>query len=62
MYRRVHALLTQMGVSIFMPHIGEYATSMEMAGLSLTIMKLDGELKGLLSQTARSPFYTNYNK
>ena len=35
---------------------------MEMAGLSLTIMKLDRELKGLLSQTARSPFYTNYNK
>lgn len=61
-YRRVHALLTQMGVRIFMPHIGEYATSMEMAGLSLTIMKLDGALKGLLSQTARSPFYTNYNK
>ena len=61
-YRRVHALLTQMGVRIFIPHIGEYATSMEMAGLSLTIMKLDGELKGLLSQTARSPFYTNYNK
>ena len=61
-YRRVHALLTQMGVRIFMPHIGEYATSMEMAGLSLTIMKLDEVLKGLLSQTARSPFYTNYNK
>lgn len=61
-YRRVHALLADMGVKIFMPHIGEYATSMEMAGLSLTIMKLDDELKGLLGQTARSPFYTNYNK
>ena len=49
-------------VTVYMPHIGEYATSMEMAGVSLTIMKLDEELKALLSQTAKSPFYTNYNK
>lgn len=61
-YRKVHELLTGMGVSIYMPHIGEYATSLEMAGLSLSIMKLDKELKALLGQTARSPFYTNYNK
>lgn len=61
-YRRVRQLLDEMGVTVFMPHIGEYATSMEMAGLSLTVMKLDGELKALLSQVARSPFYTNYNK
>ncbi len=61
-YRRVHALLEEMGVREYMPHIGEYATSMEMAGLSLTIMKLDEQLKGLLGQTAQSPFYTNYNK
>ena len=61
-YRRVHALLTQMGVRIFMPHIGEFATSMEMAGLSLTIFKLDEELKALLAAPAKTPFYTNYNK
>lgn len=61
-YRRVHQMLSDMGVNIYMPHIGEYATSMEMAGISLTILKLDAELKALLGQTARSPFYTNYNK
>lgn len=61
-YRKVAELLSSMGVKIYMPHIGEFATSMEMAGLSLTIFKLDKELKQLLSQVARSPFYTNYNK
>lgn len=61
-YRRVYQLLEKQGVRIFMPHIGEFATSMEMAGLSLTIMKLDEELKDLLRQDAETPFYTNYNK
>jgi dihydroxyacetone kinase-like protein len=61
-YRKVALLLQDMGVSIYMPHIGEFATSMEMAGLSLTIMKLDAELKALLRAPASTPFYTNHNK
>ncbi len=61
-YRRVAQVLREQKICVFMPHIGEYATSMEMAGLSLTIFKLDEELKALLGQVARSPFYTNYNK
>ena len=61
-YRKVALLLQDKGISIYMPHIGEFATSMEMAGLSLTIMKLDGELKELLRAPASTPFYTNHNK
>ena len=61
-YRRVHQLLADKGVSVFMPHIGEYATSMEMAGLSVTIMKLNDTLKEYLQAPAASPFYTNANK
>ena len=61
-YRKVDKLLREMGVSVYMPHIGEYATSMEMAGLSVTLFKLDEELKELLRQPAQSPFYTNCNK
>ena len=61
-YRKVHQILSRSGVSIVMPHIGEYATSMEMAGLSVTIFKLDQELKELLQAPAESPFYTNSNK
>ena len=61
-YKSAAELLQKRGVRVYMPHIGEYATSMEMAGISITLFKLDAELKGLLGQVARSPFYTNYNK
>ena len=60
-YRRVHALLTAKGLTPVLPHIGEYATSMEMAGLSVTVMALDEELESLLRAPAASPFYTNAN-
>jgi dihydroxyacetone kinase len=45
-----------------MPHIGEFATSMEMSGLSVTLFKLDEELMELLKKPALTPFYTNANK
>ncbi len=61
-YRRIHNRLKDIGVSVFMPHIGEFATSMEMAGLSITVMKLDSQLKELLEYPAKTPFYTNHNK
>lgn len=61
-YRRIHQLLTEKGVKIFMPHVGEFATSMEMAGLSITMFKLDEEMKELLRMPACTPFYTNHNK
>lgn len=61
-YRAVYMRLKSMGIRIHMPHIGEFATSMEMAGLSLTLFQLDDELKSLLDAPACSPFYTNYNK
>jgi len=61
-YGKIHSLLEEMGVGAYMPHIGEFATSMEMAGMSATIIKLDGELKELLRAPAQTPFYTNLNK
>ncbi len=61
-YRSVHRQLEALGVSVAMPHVGEFATSMEMAGLSVTVLKLDAELKSLLRAPASSPFYTNSNK
>lgn len=61
-YRSVHRLLTDKGVQVVMPHIGEFATSMEMAGLSISVFKLDAELKELLLAPAKTPFYTNLNR
>jgi dihydroxyacetone kinase-like protein len=37
--------------------IGQYATSMEMAGASLTVLRLDGRLEPLLMAPASSPFW-----
>ncbi len=56
MYRRVHQILAAQGIRIHRPYIGEYATSMEMAGASVSLCKLDGELKTLLDAPASTPF------
>jgi dihydroxyacetone kinase len=37
--------------------VGEYATSLEMAGASLSILPVDDELATLLDAPARSPFF-----
>jgi dihydroxyacetone kinase-like protein len=58
LFRQVHALLGERGVQVYRAYVGEYATSMEMAGASLTFFKLDDELAALLDHPARSPFFT----
>lgn len=57
LYRRIHGRLADSGVAVHRPYIGEYATSLEMAGASLTIMRLDERLTELLDAPARSPFF-----
>jgi dihydroxyacetone kinase-like protein len=57
MYRHVHARLTGLGVEIERRYIGEYATSLEMAGASISVMRLDDETVKLLAAPARSPFF-----
>jgi dihydroxyacetone kinase-like protein len=56
-YRRIAAVLAGHRVRIVMPLIGRYATSMEMTGMSLTLMPLDGELERLLQAPADCPFW-----
>jgi dihydroxyacetone kinase len=46
--------LAEAGFSVSRTFVGEYVTSLEMAGASLTIMDLDDELRGLLDAPARS--------
>ena len=59
-YRKVNELIAEKGLKIYKPYIGRYACSMEMQGASLTLMKLDEELKHLLDMPAKSPFFTQY--
>ena len=55
-YRYVAKKLEALGVEIVMPLVGRYATSMEMAGLSVTFCKLDDELESLLKAPCDCPF------
>lgn len=57
LYRRVSQRLDAWGVTPVMPLVGRYATSMEMAGASLTLMALDSELERLLNAPAKCPFW-----
>ncbi len=55
-YRQVARKLAATGVTIVSPLVGRYATSMEMAGMSLTFCKLDDELERLLKAPCDCPF------
>lgn len=56
-YRRVHQRLSALGVEVHRPYVGEYVTSLEMAGASLSLLVLDEELTALVDAPARTPFF-----
>jgi len=56
-YRRVRQLLDRKGIKIVKPFVGQFFTALEMAGVSVTLMKLDEELKALLSASADTPCF-----
>jgi dihydroxyacetone kinase len=56
LYRSVHAVLVAAGLSVRRTWVGEYATSLEMAGASVSVLKVDEELLGLLDAPCDSPF------
>jgi len=57
MYKKVYELLKTQGIKVFNAYVGEFATSMEMAGASISLLKLDDELRRLLSRSAGTPFF-----
>ena len=58
LYRVVKRRLEDAGAEIVMPLIGRYATSMEMAGASITLCHLDDEIEALLRAPCHCPFWT----
>lgn len=56
-YRKVAAILADRGVRVFKTYLGEFATSLEMTGFSISVLKLDDELKALLRAPAVTPFF-----
>jgi phosphoenolpyruvate---glycerone phosphotransferase subunit DhaK len=54
-YGRAHAQLTARGINVRRNYVGEYCTSLDMAGCSLTLVRLDEELSSLLEAPAEIP-------
>jgi dihydroxyacetone kinase-like protein len=57
-FRRVAARLEDEGIRIHRSYVGEFSTSLEMAGCSVTLMALDDELRRWLDWPAYSPYFT----
>ncbi|WP_350353376.1 dihydroxyacetone kinase family protein [Microbacterium sp. A8/3-1] len=56
-YRRIAQLLADAGLVLVDPHVGEYCTSFDMAGTSLTLFWLDDELEHLWETPVDTPAY-----
>ncbi|MCU5771118.1 dihydroxyacetone kinase family protein [Erwiniaceae bacterium BAC15a-03b] len=56
-YRRVAQLLGDEGLQVVEPEVGEFVTSFNMAGASLTLMWLDEQLEGFWRAPANAPAF-----
>ena len=52
LYGHAHEQLAERGINVVKSYVGEYCTSLDMAGASLTLVKLDDELLSLLNAPA----------
>lgn len=52
LYRRAHKQLAERGIHVKRSFVNEYCTSLDMAGASITLVKLDDEIEALLDAPA----------
>lgn len=52
LYGIAHRQLAERGINVWRSYVGEYCTSLEMAGASITLVKVDDEIAELLSAPA----------
>lgn len=57
--RRLRQQLDEAGIRVHRTDVGTWLTVQEMAGFSITLMKIDDELKGLLDMPCRSVGFSN---
>lgn len=56
-YRRVEQILSELGIEIYRSYVGDYITSLEMGGVSVTLMKLDAELTKTIDHPVDCPMF-----
>ena len=59
-FRRVAEILADKGITIYKSLIGSFASSMDMAGMSVTLVKLDDEMKELLDYPCDTPYFKQF--
>lgn len=52
LYRRAHQQLAERGITVGRSYVNEYCTSLDMAGASITLVRLDDEIETLLAAPA----------
>jgi dihydroxyacetone kinase-like protein len=55
LFRRAHQQLAAKGITVARSYVNEYCTSLDMAGASLTLVRLDDEIEELLEAPAEIP-------
>jgi dihydroxyacetone kinase-like protein len=55
LFGRAHDVLAEQGINVKRSYVGEYCTSLDMAGASITLVKLDKEIAELLAAPAEVP-------
>ena len=62
LYNKVEEILSEKGISVYKAYVGNYFTSLEMMGASLSVMKLDDELKQLIDVETDSMGLTQFGR
>ncbi|MCB7070202.1 dihydroxyacetone kinase subunit DhaK [Caldifermentibacillus hisashii] len=57
MFRRVEQLLSEREIEIYRSYVGNYITSLEMGGCSVTLIKLDEELEKMIDYPVDTPMF-----
>ena len=61
-FNRVYDLLEEKGIHVYRSYVGNYFTSLEMMGVTLSVMKLDEELKELLDVETETMGLTQFGR
>ncbi|MDF3003227.1 MAG: dihydroxyacetone kinase DhaK subunit [Bacillota bacterium] len=61
-YNKVEEILSEKGIKVHRSYVGNYFTSLEMMGVTLTLMKLDDELKELIDMEVNTMGMKQFQK
>jgi len=56
-FNKIAEILKEEKIEIYRTYVGEFSTTMEMMGMSISLLRLDPKMKSLLDKPAWSPFF-----